>query len=98
MWRLYVLIKTLPKKGHIVARDLCDCIYYHDVEVKCEVLSPERFFVYTHMEGLEKCINMKYFSKVIKGLEYFDEVSLERPRCSNCVVVEIGGRFFVRWV
>lgn len=91
-------MRVLPKREKTVARDLCDCIYHHDEGVKCEVLSVGRVLVYTYIEAFERCLSLRYFSKLVKDFQYFDEVQSEHPQCSGCVIVEVGGKFFVRWV
>ncbi|ABL87836.1 conserved hypothetical protein [Pyrobaculum islandicum DSM 4184] len=73
--RKAVIIHTVPKKEAIVARDLCDCLYYYDQEVVCKVVTVGRVYIYTHVEYLDYCINMKYFRSLIKKVEYSGDVS-----------------------
>jgi Protein of unknown function (DUF3195). len=77
-------------------RDLCDCLYYFDEDVKCEVITTSTLYVYTYSYYFEKCLNLKYFKLLIKNVEFFDYVTYEKPECDNCHVVQIGSLFFVR--
>lgn len=94
----HVVVKTLPKKEGAVARDLCDCLYYYNSGVRCEALAVGRVYVYAPSDALDKCMGLKYFKALVRGTEYFDGVSRERPDCGSCVVVKIGELFFVRRV
>ncbi|WP_374119584.1 DUF3195 domain-containing protein [Pyrobaculum sp. 3827-6] len=98
MERGHVLIRTAPRKDKIVARDLCDCLYYYDQSVKCEVIGPGLVYVNTSTTHLGECLDLFYFRKIIKNIEIYDYVSRERPECSSCVVVAVGGLYFVRRV
>lgn len=94
---MHILIKSVPKKEGIVARDLCDCLYYYRADVRCEVLSSGRVYVYSDIDTFRNCYNLKYFKKLIKSFEVFDDVYLHEPVCERCHVVKIGNRYFVRW-
>jgi hypothetical protein len=94
--RKYIVIKTKPKKEHIVARDLCDCLYYYDENVKCEVITTGTLYVYTYLMYFEKCLSYKYFKALIRSIYYFDDVAYENPTCEKCHVTKIGKFFFIR--
>ncbi|MEM1788288.1 MAG: DUF3195 domain-containing protein [Pyrobaculum sp.] len=92
----HILIKTIPKRENIVARDLCDCLYFYQPNVECRALSTGRVYVYVDTNSFEKCYNLKYFKKLIKSFEVFDEVYLQEPSCVECCVVKVGAMYFVR--
>lgn len=98
MERKYIVIKTIPKKEYILARDLCDCLYYYDENIKCEVITTSTLYVYTYIMYFEKCINYKYFRVLIRNIYYFDDIFYENPVCENCHVMKIGTLFFIRRV
>jgi hypothetical protein len=98
MERGHVLIRTAPQKDKIVARDLCDCLYYYDQLVKCEVIKPGFVYINTLTTYLGECLNLFYFKKIIKNVEIYDYISTERPECDGCVIVTVGGLYFVRRV
>ncbi|ACB40924.1 DUF3195 domain-containing protein [Pyrobaculum neutrophilum] len=95
--RRHFIVYTTSKKEAVVARDLCDCLYYYDSGVMCEALAPSRVYVHTEAEYLERCLGMRYFKALVKGVEAFDDVSRQRPSCAGCRVVEVGGRYFISW-
>lgn len=86
----------MPKKERIIARDLCDCLYYYDQAVECRVLSPSRVYIRTHIDYLYECLKLKYFEKLIKNIEIFDFVSTSKPSCTECYVIQIGDLYFVK--
>ncbi|ABO07441.1 DUF3195 domain-containing protein [Pyrobaculum calidifontis] len=92
----HVLVITVPKKERIVARDLCDCLYYYDQAVECRVLSPSRVYIRTSIDYLHECLKLKYFEKLIKNIEIFDFVSTSKPSCTECRVIQIGDLYFVK--
>jgi len=92
----HVLVITVPKKERIIARDLCDCLYYYDQAVECRVLSPSRVYIRTHIDYLYECLKLKYFEKLIKNIEIFDFVSTSKPSCTECYVIQIGDLYFVK--
>ncbi|AAL62991.1 DUF3195 domain-containing protein [Pyrobaculum aerophilum] len=94
----HIIIKTIPKKEEIISRDLCDCIYYYDNSVICKPIGPSKVYVSTSLENLEKCLQLHYFKKLVKNIEIFDEVHNSKPNCDKCLIVEIGGVYFVRRV
>ncbi len=96
MSRKYILIKTIPKKEKIIARDLCDCIYYYDNEVRCEAIATGVIYVYTLINYFELCSSMKYFKTLIKKFEVFDYVDNKEPGCVGCHVVKAGSLYFIR--
>ncbi|ABP49621.1 DUF3195 domain-containing protein [Pyrobaculum arsenaticum] len=99
MNRKYIIVRTIPKKEGQVARDLCDCIYFHDSEVMCVPVAVGRVYVYTLVGALQNCLAMDYFKKLVRGFEVYDEVSHYEPsRCDDCIVVKIGEVYFVRRV
>ncbi|MEZ0319919.1 MAG: DUF3195 domain-containing protein [Pyrobaculum sp.] len=93
---MHALLYTLPKKENTVARDLCDCLYPHDPGVRCVALATGR--VYVEASRLDVCLGLNYFQKLVKKVEYFDEVSSSPPSCVKCEVVEVGGLYFIRRV
>jgi len=94
---VYALISTIPLREKLVVRDLLDCIYPNDESVRLvsTPLTGYAIIAISSTSALEECLKLEYFSKLIKGVQLFEEAfegaegALEylRSRCGRFSIV-----------